>query len=1127
MIDTNTGEGLPADHEQRQRALRPDASFIVQAPAGAGKTGLLTLRYLNLLAQVETPEAIVAITFTRKAAGEMRQRILDALAAARGDTAPSSTHERQAWTLARRARERDRRLGWRLDENPARLRILTFDALAAGLSGQMPLLSQFGARPATIEDPWPLYLEAALNTLERVDEEGQPAGAIALLLGHLDNRLSLLQGLIAGMLARRDQWLRHLLPADARLREEAEAVLAGIVRRHLAQLASAMPAECRDELLELARLAAGRLAADAPLAQLGDLRTLPGATPGELSRWRVLGAWLLTGKGEWRRRWTRNEGFPATDRDAKERMQALLERLSRAPRLQRLLAGLGQLPAAAYSEAEWRLLDALSILLRHAVAELKLVFQARGEVDFAEVSLAALQALGSGERPSDLLLKLDYQIRHLLVDEFQDTSINQFLLLERLLSGWTPDDGRSLFLVGDPMQSIYRFREAEVGLFLRVKAQGIADLHPEFLQLRVNFRSRQGLIDWVNEGFPRILPSTDDRSLGAVRYAPSQAWHDPLPDEAVRFIPFIGRDDPGEARQVLRIVQELQAADRQARERIAILVRGRGHLPGIVRELRGAGLAFNAPRIDGLATRPVVNDLRVLTRALLHPGDRISWLALLRAPFCGLSLRDLHALCADRPRLAIIDCLRQSGLAASLSEDGRQRLDRVLPVLEAALAGRGRRELRTWVEGCWLALGGAAAVDDSAAIEDAETYLRLLEGLERGGDVDALQVLESHLACLYAEAESEAGEGLQLMTMHGAKGLEFDHVILPGLGRPGRHQDPSLLYWLEQTGEDSEAELLLGPIKAAGEDRYGDIAAYIRRLELEKQGLENARLLYVAATRARQRLYLLGHVPVDPSGGPGKPPVNSLLHCLWPLVATRFEAAAGNADPAPRTPAQGGPASPAMPPPVRHVLAPDWVCPAPSRDIPGPLAPPGPGSRTLPEFDWAGDRVRSIGVVVHRMLESLPGRLDIDVRTLLPAARQLLAGEGLAGADLEQAAERVITALRQTLADGRGRWILSDRHHQARSELPLSLCLDGVLRHVVIDRSFIDADGIRWIIDYKTGLHAGADLEAFLDRERQRYRGQLEAYAEAMARMQANPIRLGLYFPMLQGWREWAWKGAE
>src|SRR5205823_4529072 len=123
-------------------------------------------------------------------------------------------------------------------------------------------------------------------------------------------------------------------------------------------------------------------------------------------------------------------------------------------------------------DSQWQALESILSLLNPAVAQLKLLFGETGKADFTEFVHGALQALGSVDDPSDLLLSLDRSVRHILVDEFQDTSLSQWELLARLTAGWEPGDGRTLFLVGDPMQSIYRFREANVALFLKAWDEG-------------------------------------------------------------------------------------------------------------------------------------------------------------------------------------------------------------------------------------------------------------------------------------------------------------------------------------------------------------------------------------------------------------------------------------------------------------------------------------------------------------------------------------------------------------------------------------------------------------------------------------------------------------------------------
>ncbi len=157
------------DNDARTKALAPDQSFIIQAPAGSGKTGLLIQRYLRLLSLVEAPEEIIAITFTRKAAAEMQGRILDALEMAASGIEPESSHQKTSYELAVAALQRDQAQGWQLTQNPGRLRVQTIDSLCASLTRQMPILASLGTQPDTLEDAEPLYQQAAINTLAELE----------------------------------------------------------------------------------------------------------------------------------------------------------------------------------------------------------------------------------------------------------------------------------------------------------------------------------------------------------------------------------------------------------------------------------------------------------------------------------------------------------------------------------------------------------------------------------------------------------------------------------------------------------------------------------------------------------------------------------------------------------------------------------------------------------------------------------------------------------------------------------------------------------------------------------------------------------------------------------------------
>ena len=144
-----------SDDAARSAALDVSRSFIVQAPAGSGKTELLIQRYLALLARVERPEAIVAMTFTRKAAGEIRERVVAALRDAASEAAPAEAHAAMTWRLARGVLQRDAALEWNLIAHPARLQVLTIDALCASLMRRAPLASKVGMLPRFVDRAQP------------------------------------------------------------------------------------------------------------------------------------------------------------------------------------------------------------------------------------------------------------------------------------------------------------------------------------------------------------------------------------------------------------------------------------------------------------------------------------------------------------------------------------------------------------------------------------------------------------------------------------------------------------------------------------------------------------------------------------------------------------------------------------------------------------------------------------------------------------------------------------------------------------------------------------------------------------------------------------------------------------
>ena len=1163
---------LEEDRISRTRALELD-SFIVEAPAGAGKTELLTQRYLRLLAAVADPEEIVAITFTNKAAAEMKSRILESLAMAASGVRPEAAHKRITFDLARSALAAAESRGWRLMEEPARLSILTIDALCASLARQMPLLSRFGSQPRISDDPGRHYLEAARRTLALLDEEGPAAAGsasgvvsiVAEALRHLDNDGVRFSRLLVSMLARRDQWLRHTLNHGPC--EGSELGLAVLVGRDLDQAATRLPARLQALLMPAARYACSNLPGDSVLAALLDWQEPLEPTPEALPQWRSLAELLLTKEGNLRKQLNKNSGLPA-NKDSephKKALQQVLAELAAAPATEAAIAAIARirrLPEPRYSADEWRIVDALASLLKLAAATLWTVFNEAGEADFVEVAQRALLALGSDESPSDLALQLDYRITHLLVDEFQDTSPTQVQLLERLTAGWQPGDGRTLFAVGDPMQSIYRFRKADVGLFLNAAGLGlphvplpedggdgasslrdsmscaaspgggpsaggsIGSITLQRLRLCRNNRSCQAVVDWVNAGFARVFPFDDSATAGAIRYRPFVATRAELPGAGVHIHPLVlprklasEEADRLEARTILSIVAEERAVDPE--QQIAVLVRARSHLAALVTEIRRhrPDLSFRAVEIERLGERQPVQDLLSLTRALHHRADRVSWLAVLRAPWCGLTLADLHALAADDHAATIWQLIEDEVRLDRLSEDGRARLAHVRGVLDEALAHQGRSRLRRWIEGTWLKLGGAACLQSPAEVADAKAFLDLLDELDATGRF-RLDRLEEEVDALYAAPDAQADGSLQFMTIHKSKGLEFDTVILPGLHRKSPNDGHELMLWEEVALEGLTEQLVAAPYTRRAKDAAPTPYDYLRLLEQERSGNEAARVLYVAATRAVRSLHLVG-VARSNAEGEAIRPTGSFLDLLWPTVAGDFAEVAEQAEAEAETPAaELGRFVPRL---VRT------VAPAVAEILNRP--PPAPPAALAPQaIDAAGEGrgegdhplEASVGTLVHTYLEII-ARDGVDawsaqrVRSLSAAMTLWLSRRGHGATEAKEASARAVACLVATLESSDGRWVLEPREGGAIELALAARSQDAVAPRVtthIVDRSFVEG-GSRWIIDYKTARVDGgvddAGIAAELVAHAERYRPQLTRYASLFAD-EGLPLRLAVFY---------------
>jgi ATP-dependent exoDNAse (exonuclease V) beta subunit len=427
--------------------------------------------------------------------------------------------------------------------------------------------------------------------------------------------------------------------------------------------------------------------------------------------------------------------------------------------------------------------------------------------------------------------------------------------------------------------------------------------------------------------------------------------------------------------------------------------------------------------------------------------------------------------------------------------------------------------LGEWLEAVWLRLGGPDAYPRED-LAHARAFFAAVGDFVARGEWRGPQDIDAIVADLFAAPRASTANPVQVMTIHRAKGLEFDHVFLPALERlPNRDRDP-LLRWLDlpragaRNDKAGESDLLMAPVPAIGDAEGGEVNAYLKRLMAARGAHEQARLLYVAMTRAKRSLNLTG-APKLRADGTVETRAGTMLRCLWPVLGRDFQIegeAAANTDVIQPTPR------------VLRRLRVDWrppvIEPAPAREH-LPIA-----NRSLepPLFSWVGETSRYIGTVVHAALERFASASQLptagEIERQSEFYRHQLRRHGVPEKDLERATRTVQDALIRTLNDERGRWIFSSVHRDARSELALTGVADGQLLNIIIDRTFVDASGTRWVIDFKTSRHEGGNLEAFLDEELARYRPQLERNIALARVLGSEPVRAALYFPLLSRFRE-------
>ncbi|MCZ8293167.1 MAG: UvrD-helicase domain-containing protein [Hylemonella sp.] len=1041
-------------------ACDPNRHVAVEACAGAGKTWMLVSRILRALLDGAAPHEILAITFTKKAAGEMRQRLMEWLE----QFAHASDEQLHKELLVRGV-------------EPARARELCVPLRQ--LYGQ--LLAQ--GRPVQIRTfhSWfaALLRNAPMSVLETL---GLPAGYELL-----EDDASAITQVWRPFQAR--------LLREPEARADYEAVVAGHGRF---QTENALTAALQRRVEFLLADGAGTVEASVPAFEVLYPELGGEDTPAHVLRQPAVRArWLAWAQALGQEKNKTPQKAAAAVIDAYALLDAAASAAQLDEALQTLRTGffvkdedrltqhLLKLAAAQEAEPElqrlcaaqqqheaWRYQQRLTRLTRLLIDEYAMLKRERGWVDMSDIERAALHLLADPVLGGWVQERLDARTRHLLIDEFQDTNPLQWQALHAWLSSYAGSGGGALaprlFIVGDPKQSIYRFRRAEPQVFKAAKAF-VRELGGELLSCDHTRRNAPAVLALVNQAMEEAQAqkdyegfrahTTESQETGSVRALPQiprpdkpekgavapAVWRDSLtqprvtPEETLRTL---------ECRQAVRWLAA-QISGGLAPKDIMVLARKRDRLAVMQEELRELGIPAQQPEKSDLGDAPEVQDLVALLDALVSPAHDLSLARALKSPLFGISDDDLVALALHQRehRAPWFDLLQQGqGLPPALQAIVPQLLRwkhwlDTLPPHDALHA--------IYDDGDVLARYVAAAPPTQR--EAARTNLQALLAA-------ALQVDGARYATPYAFVRAlKAGgvpapaladaDAVRLLTVHGAKGLEAGLVLLLDTDAPAQRAQ-SMGVLLDWPGED---EVPRSFIFLASESRVPPSVREALQVEEQARQREELNALYVALTRAQRCLVLSSVQPHQANG------------------ASWWQRLQAGCDPLAREdiPELAGPATARTPGVISLPVLPVFSAPAPFAIKMGATQ------------DASTPEVR-VGQAMHRLLEW--AALDATGWSASQVQR------AVAEFSLDEAQARQAAAMALRILQGEGAWAWrSGEVAWQGNEVPVTL--QGSVRR--IDRLVRRADGCWWVLDYKSA--AQPQIQEELQSQLHDYRAAVQA----------------------------------
>ena len=1121
------------DKNERRAALDTTRSHHVESPAGSGKTLLLTMRFLKLLGEVDDPQEIIALTFTEKATGEMCGRIGRYLDMARRGETPANDLDEELIGLASRALQRH---GERLIMSSDGLNIMTFHGFCAYISRRAPL--EAGLAPdyeiIEAERQTEIIQEALTSACERLfslpPDDIKRISLERRLLRHNNNWFALSEELTE-IVRGRDRF------ADLTrfVRDAADhglSSLSEVIRERLRIYIEGFLSMLRERFLR--SQLGGRW--NNLFAHLSSLKAeaalvIPPALPSD--SWEDLPAWhriadmLLTKEGAPRKVMGPAKGFYSGFGKTEwgQWIAGLDEDISR------FLHETRDLPGADEAETGTEELSDFIILAAEITGEYEAACRRRHVADFIDLEQAALRIL-DGNIPSDLHLYLDHRIGHLLMDEFQDTNENQWELIQRLCSGWTPDGGKTVFIVGDPKQSIYAFRNAEVRLFFEAKKgiplSGHGTLHLASHQLKTNFRSTKRLIEWTNDLFGKTVMIHPDYDADEVPFSPSVPTDrtDRTDQNPISLNLFY--DENSEAamdREALWLARKTKEILKSTggKQSIAVLLFTRNRLHRYLRAFKAEDVPLQVEEGLMLKNRPEVMHLIQTARAFVNSHDDLAWASLMRSPWSWFDKKTLYETAVRDPE-SWMEKIRMSSLSNPAMED-------LVHACDHALLRIGRDSLGKIVRRFWEDLDGprkTAFLYGMAGVSNCRRFFRLLEDGERGISLDTLNNLESVIDSVYEPSDPRASlSPVHLMTIHKAKGLEFDIVFLPFMDweplKSGSNIPPP--YLLEKIpGTGGKHIMAMGGDYRTGES--SKIYNVLRKLKRKRKWGEAKRWFYVAATRARNTLITSGIAILKDEDI--TIPDKSILRFLMEHEHIDNTTAEGRNIEVTHNPEIS----------LIHSKSDQWNA---DRSEPYALSPErlpyavhnpsSADSDRTPVFEPTGETTERTGDISH---ESIRGTIIHGIIKTAIGGRPLpsvkavaiaLSREGMPEVSALQLAPEILSEAERTVNSHFIAGLIDNTNPLVKAECAIEdIPREGHLRSGIIDLLVFDGR-CWWICDFKTARPLKDEtVEIFVNREKELYRSQLAAYASMLASansIEERDIQKGIFLTAIQRWAEY------